>query len=114
SRERENLVGERTRIVNRMKAALARLGIRGFNPKLRKASERLESLRTPDALPIPPNTLDKQLPRRLPSFISRVTLAPAVRAYCWNRSTREMDRFSCVAWSDVAARTVSAFQYSPY
>ena len=29
SRERENLVGERTRIVNRMKAALIRLGVRG-------------------------------------------------------------------------------------
>ena len=29
SREREGLVGERTRIVNRMKAGLARLGIRG-------------------------------------------------------------------------------------
>ena len=28
-RERENLVGERTRIINRMKAALIRLGIRG-------------------------------------------------------------------------------------
>src|SRR5271166_2121637 len=59
SRERENLVGEATRIINRMKAALARLGIRGFNPKLRKASQRLELLRTPDALPIPPNTLDE-------------------------------------------------------
>ena len=32
NRERENLVGERTRIVNRMKSTLARLGIRGFNP----------------------------------------------------------------------------------
>jgi transposase len=30
NRERENLVSERTRIVNRMKSALARLGIRGF------------------------------------------------------------------------------------
>src|SRR5271166_2871014 len=30
SRERENLIGERTRIINRMKAALIRLGIRGF------------------------------------------------------------------------------------
>jgi transposase len=30
SRERENLVGERTRIGNRIKSALARLGIRGF------------------------------------------------------------------------------------
>jgi transposase len=59
SRERENLVGERTRIVNRMKAALTRLGIRGFEPELRKAPQRLDSLRTPEALPIPPNTLDE-------------------------------------------------------
>jgi transposase len=29
---RERLIGEQTRIVNRMKAALIRLGIRGFNP----------------------------------------------------------------------------------
>src|SRR4051794_6748597 len=57
SRERETLVGERTRIVNRLKAALARLGIRGFKPELRKAPQRLESLRTPEEAPIPPNTL---------------------------------------------------------
>ena len=37
SRERENLVGEKTRIVNRMKAALIRLGVRGFKPELRRA-----------------------------------------------------------------------------
>ena len=37
SRERESLVGERSRLVNRMKATLVRLGIRGFNPKLRHA-----------------------------------------------------------------------------
>src|SRR5215469_12030612 len=43
--------------VNRMKAALVRLGIRGFNPKLRKAPERLATLRTPEGYPIPPNTL---------------------------------------------------------
>ena len=57
NRERENLVGEQSRIVNRMKAALVRLGIRGFNPKLKKAAERLEDLRTPESEPIPPNTL---------------------------------------------------------
>src|SRR5437763_10320925 len=34
NRERENLVGERTRIVNRMKACLARLGIRNFKSTL--------------------------------------------------------------------------------
>jgi len=59
SRERENLVSERTRIVNRMKAALARLGIRGFKPELRKAAQQLESLHTPEESPIPPNTLDE-------------------------------------------------------
>ncbi len=57
NRERESLVGERTRIVNRMKATLARLGIRGFKPTLRKASERLAALRLPDGEPLPPNTL---------------------------------------------------------
>src|SRR3974390_2753120 len=57
TREREQLVGKRTGIVNRMKAALVRLGIRGFNPKLRKAPERLATLRTPEGCPIPPNTL---------------------------------------------------------
>ena len=57
NRERESLVGEQSRIVNRMKAALIRLGIRGFNPKLKKAAGRLEDLRTPEGEPIPPNTL---------------------------------------------------------
>ena len=57
NRERENLVGECTRIVGRLKAGLARLGIRGFNPKLRNAAERLESLRTPEDVPVPANTL---------------------------------------------------------
>jgi len=59
SRERENLVGERTRIVNRLKAALARLGIRGFKPELRRAPQRLDTLRTPEGVPIPPNILDE-------------------------------------------------------
>ena len=57
NRERESLVGEQSRIVNRMKATLTRLGIRGFNPKLKKAAERLDDLRTPEDAPIPPNTL---------------------------------------------------------
>jgi len=56
-RERETLVGEHTTIINRIKASLARLGIRNFNPKLKKAPERLEQLRTPEGEPIPPNTL---------------------------------------------------------
>jgi Transposase len=57
NRERESLVGEQSRIVNRMKATLTRLGIRGFNPKLKKAAGRLDGLRTPEGEPIPPHTL---------------------------------------------------------
>ncbi len=55
NRERECLVGERTRIVNRMKGTLARLGIRTFKPTLRKAAERLATLHTPEGSPLPPN-----------------------------------------------------------
>src|ERR1700757_2298342 len=47
NRERESLVGEQNRIINRMKATLIRLGIRGFNPKLKKAAERLEAFAHP-------------------------------------------------------------------
>ena len=57
SRERETLVGERTRIINRMKSTLARLGIRNFRPNLRKARERLAALRTPEGVAVPANTL---------------------------------------------------------
>ena len=56
NREREALVAEATRLVARLKSALVRLGIRGFNPKLRTAAGRLEALRTPSGEPIPANT----------------------------------------------------------
>ena len=58
-RERESLVGEQTRIINRMKAAMVRLGIRGFKPQLRRATNKLDGLRTPEDQPIPTNTLDE-------------------------------------------------------
>jgi transposase len=57
SREREKLIDERTRIGNRIKGTLARLGIRGFKPTLRTAPERLERLRTPEGAPLPLNTM---------------------------------------------------------
>ncbi len=57
SRERETLVSERTRIINRMKSTLARLGIRNFRPNLRKAPERLGALRTPEGVALPANTM---------------------------------------------------------
>jgi transposase len=58
-RERESRVGEQTSVINRMKGTLARLGIRNFNPKLKKAPERLQHVRTPEGDPIPLNTLSE-------------------------------------------------------
>ena len=57
NRERESLVGERTRLINRMKATLARFGIRTFKPTLRKAEEKLADLRTAEETSLPENTL---------------------------------------------------------
>src|SRR5262245_55338059 len=57
SRERENLVKEVTRLVNRMKANLARLGIRGFRPHLAQAAGQLQTLQTPEGTVVPANTL---------------------------------------------------------
>ena len=56
NRERGKLVGERTRTVNRIKATLARLGIRALKPTLRNAEERLAGLRTREGEPLPENT----------------------------------------------------------
>jgi transposase len=56
SRERESLMGEQTRIINRVKAILALFGIGGFNPRLRKAAQKLETLCTAEeGTPLPEN-----------------------------------------------------------
>jgi hypothetical protein len=59
NREHEKLVGDRTRIVNRMKSTLARLGIPGFKPTLRKAEEKLRELRTAERTLLPDNTREE-------------------------------------------------------
>ena len=41
--------------MNRMKGALARLGIRNFKRTLRNAAEHLAALYTPEGSPLPPN-----------------------------------------------------------
>lgn len=56
-REREVLLYERTGIVNRMKSVLIQFGVRNFNPKLRKAAEKLDAVRTPEGVPLPVNTV---------------------------------------------------------
>jgi transposase len=55
-REREALVAERTRIINRMKADMARLGVCSFKPHLRSASKKLGSVRIAEGVAVPPNT----------------------------------------------------------
>lgn len=57
NREHQNLSGEKTRIINRVKGALIRLGIRNFNANLRNAAARLKEVRTPEGVLLPPNTL---------------------------------------------------------
>ncbi len=78
NRERECLVGERTRIVNRMKGTLARLGIRTFKPTLRKAEERLATLHTPEGSPLPPNvSAELQPDMARPAYVP-----PALARHC--------------------------------
>src|ERR1700726_3135805 len=55
-REREALVAERTRIINQMKADMARLGVHGFKPHLRSAPKKVRSVQTPEGVAVPPNT----------------------------------------------------------
>ena len=65
-REREILVKQRTSTVNRMKSILIQFGVRNFNPVLRKAPEKLESVRTPEGIPLPSNAvaaLQRQMER---------------------------------------------------
>lgn len=56
-RERDCLVAEATRLVNRMSSLLALHGIGGFNVKLKRAAAKLAELRTAEGEPLPPNTL---------------------------------------------------------
>jgi transposase len=55
-RERDCLVVEATRLVNRMTSALAPYGISRFNVKRKKAPAKRASLRTAEGEPLPPNT----------------------------------------------------------
>jgi transposase len=52
NREREKLAGDRTRVINRIKATLIRFGIRTFKPTLRKTEERLKVLYTAEGVPL--------------------------------------------------------------
>ncbi len=91
SREREILVKERTRLINAMKSDLIRLGIRNFNPKLRNAPTKLETLRTAEGASIPPNTLAKLLRdmERLRLVVAQIKAVEAARLERLERSPRD-------------------------
>jgi transposase len=55
-RRREALTAARLKIENQMRSLLVRFGVVDFRPRLKKASEHLEKLRTIDGRPLPPNT----------------------------------------------------------
>jgi transposase len=56
-RERERLIGERIQLENRMENLLCLYGIVGFKPRLKKAMERLDELRTFAGAPLPDKTM---------------------------------------------------------
>jgi transposase len=63
NRERDCLVAEQSRLINRMKSTLVRLGIRSFNPKLKRAAERERIERLKQAPNTGPNVMVPLLAR---------------------------------------------------
>jgi len=58
-REREALVSIRLKVENLIGSQLIRFGIEDFRPRLKKATQKLEDLRTLDNRPLPPKTMEK-------------------------------------------------------
>jgi transposase len=56
-RERETLIAEVTRLINRMKSLLVTQGIAKFNVKLKKAREKLAEVKTACGEPLPPEAV---------------------------------------------------------
>jgi transposase len=81
TRERESLVAERTRHVNRIKGLLATQGISGFEPMRRDRRKRFEALRCWDERPLP-RRLKAELVReldRLEMVIAQIAVIEAER-----------------------------------
>ena len=58
-REREALVAFRIKVENQIESQLIRFGVTGFRPRLKKAAQKLEELRTFDGRVLPPRTMEK-------------------------------------------------------
>ena len=98
NRERENLVTERTRIANQMKAILARFGIRSFKPTLRKAAEKLDGLRTAEGTPLLENTR-AELSRHLARLcVVREQIRAIEQKLCTNLRQPLLRRTARMSW----------------
>lgn len=80
-RERGDLVGERGRLVSKIGAILATLGITGFSPLRRDRRKRLDALRQADGDAIPPMARDRvlRLIERLELVLSQIKQLEAAR-----------------------------------
>jgi transposase len=79
-RERQELLGERIALSNRIDAVLATLGIRGYDPRRRDRRVRLEQLQTALGGPIPP------MPMRRSSVCSIVSNWCSPSSSSWSAS----------------------------
>jgi transposase len=86
-RERDTLIHERTSIVNRMKSILIQFGVRNFNPVLRKASEKLDAVRTPEGIALPANAVAalRRLMDRFRVIKDQVKAIEQTRLQCMKR-----------------------------
>ena len=84
TREREELITERVRLVNRIKGLLLGQGIRDYEPLRRDRWQRLEGLATGDGRPLPAHLATELLKRKTLS-------GPATRRVLRDASLRSMD-----------------------
>jgi transposase len=99
NRERETLIRETTRLINRLKACLVRFGVRGFDPTLRRAADRLAliSHRTNARL-------GGQSDRHVSGVAGMLAGGAGRRGECWNHFALPAQRRIDVGgpWDDAA------------
>lgn len=80
-REREDLIGSRRSLLNKIDGILATLGIGGFRASRRDRREQLATLRQPDGAPIPPAAQERieRLLDRLELVLKQIKTVEAAR-----------------------------------
>jgi|GraSoiStandDraft_24_1057298.scaffolds.fasta_scaffold38974_1 transposase len=96
-RERERLVSERLQLENRIENLLCLHGIAGFRPRLKKAAERLEALRSFAGTPLPAKTMAE---------LRRLMARHALLSEQLQEIEAERDRVATVAQPDPAEQMI--------